>query len=245
MNETTTRRKLGLMLALPLTMVLGVGVAFAQTPGTEVDRPSSFTSAFSVTASPDQVPPEDGERGNPDASGTYDLELNSDEEIICFDITVTGANAPFESPAATANHIHRGFAGIGGPAVVLFPNPEAGSDGTLTVDGCLQEPFNPDEEISLADIEAAPANYYVDIHTADFPRGDVRGQLTGTRVDAAEGDPAATEDAMPAEGQGVAAGFGGATEQDRAVPLTLAAMLLALAGATTLSTIAGRRAQAR
>ncbi|MTV26591.1 CHRD domain-containing protein [Nitriliruptoraceae bacterium ZYF776] len=219
----------------------------AQTPGTEVDEPSSFTSQWRVSATPDQVTEEDGERGNPDASGTYDLRFDSTQEIVCFDITVSGVNPPFESPAATANHIHQGFAGMVGDPVVLFPNPEAGSDGQLVTSGCLQEPFNDDAPISLADIESSPAGFYVDLHTEDFPRGDVRGQLTMARIDEGGADGGAAgadpdrEAAMPAEGQGVAAGFGGAAGTDRNLPIVVAVLALALAGAATATALTGRR----
>lgn len=175
----TSRRVIYLtLLAVTLPLVGFAAAASAQTTGTSVEEPDSFTSSFSVAASPDEVPAEGG--GEPGASGTYDLRLNSDQEIICHDITFTGVTPPFSSPAPTANHIHDGEPGATGPAVWLFPNPEMDANGTLSTSGCLSEAFSGDAVdmgFSIADIEAASTGYYVDVHTEDFVPGAVRGQF--------------------------------------------------------------------
>lgn len=236
---TSNRRKLGTALALPLTLALGAGVASAQSPGSEVDTPDSFDVEWRVEATPDQVAIEDGERGNPDASAVYDLRINVAEEIICFDVTAQGISGDWESPAPTANHIHRGTVGTVGPPVVILPDLEPGPGGDLTTSGCLQEPFAPDADISsLQEIVDNPAQHYLDVHTAEFPRGDVRGNLQQRTAIGDTDEPAA---AMPAPGAGPDAGFGGAAVEDRTVALTAAVAMLALAGAATATSLAGRR----
>lgn len=259
MSHRTTRRTLGTVLALPLTLALGAGVAFAQASGSSVDRPSGDADgSFSISATAGAVPQEDGERGNDSASATYDLDLYTDAEVVCYDISVSGVSGDWESPAPTANHIHAGNVGLVGPAIVAFPNPEMGSGGDFTTSGCLEDALiNSDDSgvTSLAQIDANPAGFYVDIHTSEFPRGDVRGNLQGTRVSAgggggdtgadAGGDADADASPMPQAGQGPEAGFGGAAgEESRTAALTGAALLLALAGAATASQMAGRREQA-
>ena len=123
MSHRTTRRTLGTVLALPLTLALGAGVAFAQASGSSVDRPSGDADgSFSVSATPGAVPQEDGERGNESASATYDLDLYVDAEVVCYDISVSGVSGDWESPAPTANHIHAGNVGLVGPAIVAFPD---------------------------------------------------------------------------------------------------------------------------
>lgn len=259
MSHRTTRRTLGTVLALPLTLALGAGVALAQASGTSVDRPGGDPDgSFSISATAGAVPQEDGERGNDDASGSFDIDLYTGDEVVCYDISVTGVSGDWESPAPTANHIHAGNVGLVGPAIVAFPNPEMGSGGDFTTSGCLEDALiNSDDSgvTSLSAINDNPAGYYVDIHTSEFPRGDVRGNLQGTRVaaggtgggDATGGDQGdtATDDAMPQAGQGPEAGFGGAaSDQNRTAALTGAALLLALAGAATASQAAGRREQA-
>ena len=248
MTHRTTRRTLGTVLALPLTLALGAGVAFAQASGTDVDRPSGSPDAVAtIAADGDTVPSEDGERGNPDASGDYNLEFFLDDDVICFDISVSGVSGDWESPAPTANHIHEGNIALVGPPVLAFPDPDSGSGGDFSTSGCLEDPMLDDTDVTLADIVAAPANFYVDIHTSEFPRGDIRGGFQGNVAldDGSDDDTDTATDttAMPAEGTGPDAGFGGlaAGDESRTTALTGAALLLALAGAATASQFASRR----
>lgn len=186
--RTTTRLTtiLGGVVAAGLASTWTAGSAAAETP---VDRPDSFTSAFTVSATPDQVIDPDGNPvdGAPGAMGTFDFMVNSEQEIICYDITVTGAEPPYESAAKTATHIHDAAAGQSGPPRIAFPNPQ-GSGETRTSSGCLQGPFTTgitDEATGedtgtgfrLAELEADPAAFSADTHTSAFVAGAVRGQL--------------------------------------------------------------------
>ena len=181
---------------------------------TEVAEPSSFTSAFTAMATPDMVVNADNVAtpGTAGASGTFNYRINSELEIICYDIAVTGITAPFESPAKTATHIHQGDAGKAGPPRLAFPNPVEGADGTFTSSGCLQGPFttglkNADtgidtgEGFTLDQIEADPAAFFTDTHTAASPAGAVRGQLMAVPVGGVEtgagGMAAATDSGLP------------------------------------------------
>ncbi len=193
----------------------------------EVAEPSSFTSAFTAMGDPDNVLDGDtGERGagTPGATGTFDFRINSDEEIICYDIVLEGVNPPYQSPADTSTHIHDAPAGESGPPRVVFPDPTDNGDGTLTSSGCIQGPFTtgvvPDgadtdagEGFSLSEIEADPADYYGDTHTEENPGGAVRGQLVQVPVD------------------GIDTGAGGSAASDGLPVLPLALGGLALAGA--------------
>lgn len=183
--------------AAAVVALVGAGSVMSAAPAsaeTEVPRPSSFTSAYTVMATPDTIIDTEGNPadGQPGATGTFDFMINSDEEIICYDITVTGVTGEYESPAKTATHVHEANAGEGGPPRLSFPNPE-GSGETRTSSGCLQGPFTTgldDEEsgedtgtgFSLAQIEANPAGFSADTHTADFAAGAVRGQLQSVPV---------------------------------------------------------------
>ena len=101
--------------------------------------------------------------GDPDGSGTATITIDTATREVCWDITVTGILP------STASHIHVGAAGVSGDVVV--PLDTNGFDGTTT--GC----FTVDAATDLAAILANPAGYYVNIHTADFPAGALRGQL--------------------------------------------------------------------
>lgn len=99
--------------------------------------------------------------GDADGSGMAEISIVDAVDNVCYELTVQGI-----SPA-TAAHIHRGAMGISGPPVVTLEPP---TDGAR--DGCVQAPG------AIADeIEANPAGFYVNVHTADFPNGAVRGQL--------------------------------------------------------------------
>lgn len=166
----------------------GVGLAGPAAAETEVGEPATFTSAFTVMATPDQVVA-DGEPvgGAPGATGTFSLRINSDLDIVCYDITTTGVEPPYESAAKTSTHVHESGAGDSGPPRLAFPDPE-GSGDTRTSSGCLQGPFTTglDDEttgedtgagFTLAQIEADPSGFAADVHTSQFVPGAVRGQL--------------------------------------------------------------------
>ncbi|KNC18674.1 hypothetical protein AC792_10660 [Arthrobacter sp. RIT-PI-e] len=224
--HTTTKTRIaglsGVTGVAALVAVLGASPAYADTA---VERPDTFTSAFTVSATPDQVINSDGDSapGEPGALGTYNFMINSDEEIICYDIALTGVTPPYQSPANTATHIHEAVAGESGPPRIAFPNPEG--EGTLTSAGCLQGPFttgvlndgvDTGEGFSLKEIEADPAGFMADTHTAAFVPGAVRGQLAALPMGGADtgvtAAPAATDSTPVALGALalLGAGVGGA-----------------------------------
>lgn len=214
---TTTRWKRPTAVAAATTLA-GAAALWSAPPAaaeTEVERPATFTSAYTVNATPDTIIDTEGNpaEGQPGASGSFSFMINSDEEIICYDISLQGVTGEYESPAKTATHVHQANAGEGGPPRIAFPNPQG--EGERTSSGCLQGPFTTgldDEEtgedtgtgFSLADIEADPAGFSADTHTADYAAGAVRGQLTPMPVG------------------GVDTGMGGAA-QDGGVSATAAA----------------------
>ena len=79
-------------------------------------------------------------------------------------ISVTGITLP-----AIAAHVHEAPVGVPGPVVVPLTPP--GADGTSR--GCVMV----DRE-ELKEIMQEPDEYYVNVHTTDFPGGAVRGQLS-------------------------------------------------------------------
>jgi len=211
---------------------------------TTVPEPSSFTSAFTVMATPDQVINNDGVAvaGEPGATGTFDFRINSDTEVICYDITLTGVTGDYQSPAKTATHIHQAAAGKAGPPRIAFPNPtDADGDGVREASGCLQGPFttgvtsdagtDTGEGFTLAQIEADPAGFTGDSHTAAFAAGVVRGQLTQVPVGGVD------------TGAGGAASAVSSTSDGGALVGAAAVGGLVLAGATGL--VLRRRAAAR
>jgi hypothetical protein len=102
--------------------------------------------------------------GDPDGSGTFVLALNQGQGEVCFWLAVEDILLP-----ATGAHIHVGDITVAGPVVVPLSPP--GADGTSS--GCVSA----SEELIKA-IRQSPSNYYVNVHTAEYPAGAIRGQLS-------------------------------------------------------------------
>ena len=174
--------------ATAAAMMLFAAPAGAETP---VAEPESFTSAFTAMATPDQVVNGDAVAtpGQPGAMGTFTLRINSDLDIVCYDIALEGVTGDYMSPAKTSTHLHEAAAGAAGPPRLAFPNPTPIGDGPRTSSGCMQGPFttgltpagadaDSGTGFTLDQIEADPAGFAADTHTVDFVAGAVRGQLT-------------------------------------------------------------------
>jgi hypothetical protein len=74
-----------------------------------------------------------------------------------------------DKPAAA--HIHRGVAGKNGPVVVPLTAPATGNPGAAST--CVAVPTK-----TANAILANPRGYYVNVHTAKFAGGAIRGQLS-------------------------------------------------------------------
>jgi CHRD domain len=101
--------------------------------------------------------------GDPDGFGSASVTVDGNQ--LCVGITVANIATPM------AAHIHKGRKFENGPVVVPLPHPSSGDPGASS--GCV--PVT--DAALLADIQAHPKAYYVNVHTEDFPGGAVRGQL--------------------------------------------------------------------
>jgi hypothetical protein len=106
----------------------------------------------------------DGNRGvgDPDGRGSFAATFDGNE--LCFGITVKNIDMP------GAAHIHRGRPNVAGPIVVPLVHPTSGDPGASS--DCVTVA----EDLSRA-ILKRPHKYYVNVHTAAFGGGAVRGQL--------------------------------------------------------------------
>jgi hypothetical protein len=100
--------------------------------------------------------------GDPDGAGSAALKMRGNE--ICYDIKWTG----FE---AIMSHIHKAPAGTNGDVVVPFFTSESPLDAN-SKSGCVTA-----KESLVKAIMANPSNYYVNVHSPEFPKGAARGQL--------------------------------------------------------------------
>ena len=99
--------------------------------------------------------------GDSHGSGTVIVTPNPDKGEVCYELTVTNLQE------VVAAHIHEGAAGKEGPVKVDLTAPKSG-----TVKGCTRA-----EAAVIQGIMQQPANYYVNVHTAEFPKGALRAQL--------------------------------------------------------------------
>lgn len=107
-------------------------------------------------SSANEVPP-----SGTGATGEAALTLNPGRGEVCFEITAEGLSGPI-----VAGHIHNGEAGANGPVVVNFDLAANGLAGCVAADRAL-----------VLDIMRNASSYYVNVHTASVPSGEIRGQL--------------------------------------------------------------------
>jgi hypothetical protein len=162
-------RRRAVVLAVALVSGLALLAAPAAAAGASTSRTSGKVTRLAATLSgANEIPGP----GDPDGRGKAVVRLSG--TTACYLLEWSGIGAP------TAAHIHQGGAGVAGPVVVLFFQPgtnAASLPGTLSsVAGCV------DVDPALAGrIAASPRDWYVNIHTADFAAGAIRGQLHRSR----------------------------------------------------------------
>jgi hypothetical protein len=100
-----------------------------------------------------------------DGTGSAMITLDPDAGTACWELTVENIE-PVEQ-----SHIHVGAEGESGDVVV--PLDVDGFEGTS--EGCVED----QDAATLQAIVDDQSGYYVNVHTADFPGGAIRGQLVG------------------------------------------------------------------
>jgi len=100
--------------------------------------------------------------GDPDGAATAEVSVSKNLDRICYDV-----HDIRNIGKITAAHIHHGAAGMDGPPVItLTMAPEGGMKGCVGAPNWLQ-----------AAMKSNFTDYYVNIHTTDYPDGAIRGQL--------------------------------------------------------------------
>ncbi len=127
--------------------------------------PTTGGTAFQITLTGEVEVP----AGDPVGTGEAVVRLRRGQGQVCYSLEVQNITLP-----AAASHIHSGGANEAGPVLITFRPPAANGQSR----GCVAA-----SRALVAQILANGAQYYVNIHTSDFPGGAVRGQLTGTSDD--------------------------------------------------------------
>lgn len=99
--------------------------------------------------------------GDTDATGTASVTVNAGQRLVCYKLAIHNIDTP------TMAHIHDGAAGIAGPVVATLKAPATGQSS-----GCVKVT----RELALK-ILKSPADFYVNVHNAAYPKGAARGQL--------------------------------------------------------------------
>ena len=105
-----------------------------------------------------------GSAGDPDGVGTANVTVNVGKGELCYSVSFSKIATPL------FGHIHDADAGDNGGVVVTLA-AIAGAQGGVAA-GCATV-----DRALLRDILKDPSGYYVNVHTAEFPAGAIRGQL--------------------------------------------------------------------
>jgi CHRD domain len=108
-------------------------------------------------------------KGDPKASGTAEIKLTPSTGKVCWEFKLKGVVGP------AAAHIHKGKAGTAGLVVVPFGTAYKRQGCTTAAKSLIKA------------IIASPGSYYVNVHTAKYPAGSVRGQLSKTASSTSSG----------------------------------------------------------
>ena len=96
-----------------------------------------FTSTYNVVATPDQVVNGTTYTGGlPGVIAYFDLGINSDRDLICWNIKLKGFRGEYQSDTNTATELREAPAGQSGPPRLNFPNPTGDGDERYS-DGCM------------------------------------------------------------------------------------------------------------
>lgn len=155
----------------------------------------TFTSTYSVAATPDQVVNGTGAAtvftgGLKGCKGTFNYGIIASTNTICYHIELYGFQGNYQSLAKTATHIHQAAKGLNGPPRLAFPNPVAVNanvpQGKRLSVGCMTGPFttgiitngvDTGAGFQVSQIESDPKSFFTDVHSSLAVPGAVRGQL--------------------------------------------------------------------
>ena len=130
------------------TLAIGAAVAFAG---------PAFADKMKATLDGKSSVPPNTSAGK----GTADIDFDPASKKLSWKLTYSGLSGP-----ATAAHFHGpAAAGANAGVAVPIPNTASGSEGSATL-----------TDAQAADLVAG--RYYVNVHTAANPGGEIRGQVT-------------------------------------------------------------------
>ena len=157
---------------LPVALLFSLVVAF----GAAAPVRGVFAEPTADLTGDQEVPPTGSL-----ATGSVDITIDTDKglpgEQLCIEMTVEDLSGP-----ATAAHIHYGPAGAAPPnniVVTLMVDDTGSAEGVCAADADFNLANSCATTVPglLDDMSVNAQNYYVNVHTAAFPAGEIRGQM--------------------------------------------------------------------
>jgi CHRD domain len=155
------------VVAVAAAAAAALTVAVIGVVGAGAQGSNDSKALFAVMSGKKEVSAE-GDKGVGDRNGRGSFSATFDGNELCYGLTVKNIADP------VAAHIHRGSPRVAGPVVQALVQPTTGDPGASS--DCVDVPSS----VARA-IRKNPSKFYVNVHTADFPDGAVRGQLFGKR----------------------------------------------------------------
>ncbi len=137
-------------------LALAFGAAAVTTAGPASARTAGYPAVFLDTQQEGGVP-------DTGAFGLFSYRIRGDQ--LCYTLIVRNLTMP-----AVAGHIHQGAAGVNGPVVIPLVVQPARTFAEVT---CV----TPTTPGILDKLAADPSGFYVNVHNATYPAGEIRGQL--------------------------------------------------------------------
>lgn len=160
----TYRISFGILSTMLLSLVLGLSSCNDDDDGDMPTPVDEVVMLREVTLSGSQeVPPNSSE-----ATGTFKGQYNKDTKRLSYIIT-------FEGITPTAMHFHKGAPGMAGPIVIPInpgSNPYSGSNPFPSSLSGSTSALTTEQEADLL-----AGNWFLNIHSADFPDGEIRAQI--------------------------------------------------------------------
>ncbi|WP_073854576.1 CHRD domain-containing protein [Pontibacter flavimaris] len=161
----TYRISYGILTALLLSLMLGFSSCNDDDDGNLPDPADEIVMLDDATLSGSQEVPSNSS----EATGTFKGQYNKDTKRLSYTIT-------FEGITPTAMHFHKGAPGMAGPIVIPInpgSNPYSGSNPFNTPLSGSTSALTTEQEADLL-----AGNWFLNIHSAEFPDGEIRAQIT-------------------------------------------------------------------
>lgn len=159
-----------LSIVIILATVISISAAAGSLDLLQAQEGETFSATLSGN---EEIPPTQSS-----ATGWARFQTNDNGTQVAYSVNLTGLNE------ITGAHIHNGSAGENGDIVISLSGQQAaenGNNATISLKGnisqdSLQGPLEGKEFSELVSL-MSDGTVYVNVHTAEFQNGEIRGQI--------------------------------------------------------------------